>query len=288
VLVAAVFDAPVRARASNGVRLRWRTALDELTHEGLAQPRGSYAENRTFWTTLEVVAVALDDVGAPLPSDARWSALIGELAANARRNAGPSGDGPFGHFAGVKTWDDLYLAQFKYLRDQRGVDQLAAPPGMAGGTKPIPRTTNADVIALSDFWGPRLDDARAIMGRESVVKRWRGVTVDVDRLARDAPPGDVYAKNNEFWRALLDTAIHIALADEAPTTWDLAKASLAESVTHIPQNLGLAVQGVAHAVGNAAGEVGNGLASGLRTPLLVGAGVLGALLLMRGRGKEAS
>ncbi len=88
-------------------------------------------------------------------------------------------------------------------------------------------------------------------------------------------------------------AIHVAVADEAPSKWDLAKDAIKDSIVHLPDTIStVASKGVdviadtAHAAGKVVNEAGKGLLSGAGTPLLIGAGVLGALLLFRGTRKH--
>ena len=63
-----------------------------------------------------------------------------------------------------------------------------------------------------------------------------------------------------------------------------------DSITHLPQTAAAAATKVgdvfgsaAREVGEVASEVGKGLFSGLRTPLLIGAGLVGVVLISRGR-----
>ena len=83
--------------------------------------------------------------------------------------------------------------------------------------------------------------------------------------AHGADPNAVYAKNNAFWRALSTTAIHVAVADEAPTKWDLAKDAIKDSVTHLPDTFSTvasktadALADTAHAAGHVINEAGQG------------------------------
>ena len=186
-------------------------------------------------------------------------------------------------------FDDLYNAQFKYLREQRGFDNLRPDGGAAGVERQIPRTTNADVVALADYWTSQLADVKSVMGTDGVTATWRAASADVDQLARRGDPNAVYTKNNAFWRALSTTAIHVAVADEAPSKWDLAKDAIKDSIKHLPDTISAvaskgadAIADTAHAAGKVVNEVGKGLFSGVGTPLLIGAGVLGAVLLFRG------
>lgn len=287
--IAAAFTPAVRASARAPVLRRWRAIVDEIEADALAHLDDTYAGNRVFWATLETVALELDERASRPPGGAAWRALCAVLDQTAARNAAPPGDGPFKHFEGVKTFDELYNAQAKYLREVRGFDNLMPDPGMAGGERFIPRATNADVVALADFWAPLLADSKTIMGSDRVIALWRAAMTDVERLARHGEPTAVYAKNNTFWRALMEAAIHIAVAADAPTKWELAKESIKDSIVHLPDTIGAvaskgvaAVSTTAHAAGKVLNEAGKGLFSGAGVPILVGAGVLGAVLLFRG------
>ena len=294
--IAAAFTPAIRANAAPRVVKRWRAMLADIQRDALADLHDTYVGNRAFWATLEAVAVYLDNLALRPPTTRAWMALFAVIDTGDTaepRNAGPSGDGPFKHFDGIQTFDDLYNAEFKYLRDLRGFDNLMPDAGTAGVERQIPRTTNADVTALTDYWAKQLDDVKDIMGTERVTAMWRAATADVDRLARSADPNAVYTKNNAFWRALSQTAIQVAVADEAPSKWDLVKESVKDSIVHLPDTLGTVasksaevIAGTAHAAGKVVNEVGKGLFSGMGTPLLIGAGVLGAVLLFRGGRKH--
>ena len=294
IAIAALFDPAVRTHGTPGVQHRWQGALADLERDALASTHETYPENRTFWASVEMTAIFLDDVAVTPPAPAIWDALLDQLEATEPRNAGPSADGPFGHFD-ARTYDDLYIAEYKYLRDKRGSDELAPPPGHTGAKKAIPRTTNADVIALATYWTKQLDAAKHVMGRDSTEAAWKVVLADIDKLAKPGKPDDVYAKNNEFWRELANVSIHVAVANEAPTNWDLAVASVKDSVTHLPENLSIAankatdfVAEAAHAVGKVANEAGKGLFAGFGTPLLIGGGLIGLYLISRSRHHEES
>lgn len=275
---------------------RWIATTLEIERNALRAPRAVYAANRSFWNTLSAACVYLDSVGAPVPQPAIWSALIGQLSDNLiARNAGPSADGPFKHFEGIKTFDDLYTAQLKHLRDLRGSDDVDPDPGMTGGRRPIPRSTNGDVVLLADYWSQQLANVKRVMGADGVEQRWKAALVDVDSIARTGDPNAVYPKNNTFWRALQSTAIHVAVADEAPSATDLMIDSLKDSIVHLPENLkagataiASAAGSVAEGVGHVAHEAGKGLFSGFGTPLLVGAGLVGLFLLSRSNRSETA
>src|SRR5205085_12496705 len=131
---------------------RWISTTLDLERIALRAPHAVYRENRSFWSTLSAACVYLDAESTTLPGPQIWSALLSQLSdSRLARNAGPSGDGPFKTFEGVKTFDDLYTAQFKHLRDLRGADDIDPDPGMTGGRRPIPRSTNGDVVQLADY-----------------------------------------------------------------------------------------------------------------------------------------
>ncbi|MBV8758630.1 MAG: hypothetical protein JO257_15190 [Deltaproteobacteria bacterium] len=284
-----MFDPAITRHATPGVLSRWRASLDDIEADAVQSPHKTFFANRAFWSTLETAAVFLDDMAVTPFAASTWNALIAVIGSHAARNAGPSGDGPFKHFDNVKTFDDLYVEQFKYLRDLRGSDKVHADAG-TGGEKVIPRTTNADVIALADYWSKQLARATHVMGHAGVAKTWQAATHDVDTIARKSAPSAVYAKNNAFWRALSSTSIQVAVADEAPSGWDHAKEALKDSVAHLPETIKHAAGGgvdfvasAAHAVGEVAHEAGKGLFQGFGTPLLVGAGLLGLFFVARKR-----
>jgi hypothetical protein len=288
IAIAALFDHAVRTHATPGIARRWRGTLADLERGALPAPHETYGENRTFWPTLESVSVFLDDVAVAPPAPALWDALISEIGADLR-NVGPTEDGPIAHFDGIKTFDDLWNAQRKYLADKRGSDKLPPPAGMGGGDMVIPHSTNQDVLQIATYWSDQLAKAKHVMGYDTAVAKWKGAMADVDKLAKPGKPTDVYPKNNEFWRLSFEIAVQIAIADESPSKWDLVVDSVKDSVTHLPENLGHAaskaagfVEEAAHAVGKIAGEAGKGLFSGLGAPLLIGAGLLGVFLISRG------
>jgi len=302
IAIAAVIDPYVHEQphvfGGRGVARRWRACVDDLARSVLGAPRREYSENRAFWRTLSAVCVFLHSQAAALPPQPIWNALIDQIEERSElRNVGPSGDGPFKHFDAT-TFSDLYLEQLKYLRDLRGFDNLDPEPGMSGGNKLIPRTTNGDVVVLADYWGKQLARVKEVYGHAAVEKKWKETLVDVDAIARKGDPNAVYPKNNAFWRVLSKTAIQVSAADEAPSTSDIMLESLKDSVTHLPENIkagtkvivgelaGLAGD-AARSVGKVAQEAGKGLFSGFGTPLLLGAGLLGLFLISRSKHESA-
>lgn len=283
IAIAALFDGPLKDHATPGTAARWSATLTDLEAGALSSPHTTYFANRAFWSTLEVAAIYLDSLAATVPAQPIWNVLIGTLGSRVARNAGPSSDAPFKHFDNVKTFDDLYIEQFKYLRDLRGFDKASADA--SSGERVIPRTTNGDVVALADYWSKQLANAPHVMGHDGVAKEWQATVADIDQIARKGDGTTIYAKNGAFWRTLQRTAIQVAVANEAPTKLDLAKDAIKASVAHLPESIEQAVTGAAHAVGSVAQAAGKGLFQGFGTPLLVGAGLLGLFLVTRNRGE---
>jgi len=299
VLAIAAFVEPhlnaVRGFTKTGLARRWNACLVDLELYAMPRLGETYSENREFWRCLAAAIVYLASVEAPLAAQARWTALLGAFGALAGfRNIGPRGATPFKQFDGVQSFDDLYIAQYKYLRDLRGTEVLVPEAGMSGTIFPVPRSTNADVVALADYWTKQLASVKKVMGHDGVVKRWTEALADVHQLARGQDPSAVYPKNNGFWRVLKSTAIQVAVADEALSKWDMALDSLKTSVQNLPENLAkgtevvaIKVAGVASDVAEGAGRIVNqgakGILAGVGTPLLVVGGLVGAFLLLRRR-----
>jgi hypothetical protein len=294
--IAAVVDLAIREYAhdddAHGVIAPWRSAVHEIEHEALHHPRVTFIANREFWAALAGACIYLHSRNATLPPPFIWDALIAQLGERIEvRNAGPSGTTPFKQFDGVKTFDDLFIAQRAYLTQLRGVDQLNAEPGMTGTKKPIPRSTNGDVITLADYWTKQLGRVKRVFGADGVEKNWRAALTEVDAIARKGDPSAVYAKNNGFWRVLQQTAIHVAVADEAPSQTDLMLDALKQSLGDLPQNIKAGAKAVvdsasdiagsiAHGAGHVAHEAGKGLFGSFGMPLLIGGGALVGLYLL--------
>jgi hypothetical protein len=209
--------------------------------------------------------------------------------------------GPFVTFEGIKTYDDMYIAQYKYLRDQRGFDMLPGPTQkvagefLGGGTMAVPRTTNGDVLQLATYWSHAFSDARAVLDDHDQTEReWNEVLADIDKHAKGADPNAVYSGNNVLWRVLDNVSSNVSVAAKAPTRWDLFVGALEKSIKDLPENLVKEVEwvggrakdvvvDVAGAAGSAANTAIKGLFSGITTPFLVGGGVLAAVLLLRNR-----
>ena len=66
---------------------------------------------------------------------------------------------------------------------------------MVGLKRSIPRSTNADVVALAVYWTRQLDSVKKVFGHEGVAQRSKLALADVDALARKSAPSAIYPKN---------------------------------------------------------------------------------------------
>lgn len=280
-MLASIFDPFLRSYGSDGLKCRWRVLRDELARVLLADPNDTYPCNALFWSTLDGAVVYFDERAVEPPAAALWDDMIVQLRTAAeRRNAGPKGDGPFKHFD-AKTFDDLYLAQYQYLRDLRGADTLAPDAGASGFPKPIPRTTNADVLALTKYWSAQLASVPRVFGHEGVEKKWKEAADTVAVTATKADPSVVYPHNNAFWRVLGTTAAHIAAADEAPGNASMFLDSVVHSLESLPGRVADVVGEGAGIVAKVGGAAAAGFLGEFKTPLLIGGGLLAVYLLAR-------
>src|SRR5437764_5326778 len=88
IAIAALFDGPIRGHGTPGIIRRWRAVLDELETCALVARHATYSGNRAFWSTVEGAAVFLDDAEVTPPASALWDALLAQVGARERRNAG--------------------------------------------------------------------------------------------------------------------------------------------------------------------------------------------------------
>lgn len=296
-LVAAFLDPHVRQLGASRMRSvavveRWRSLVEDLARWTTQHPDQEYLENRRFWAQVLTVCVLLSSEFAPLPSQDAWDTLLLQIG-DLPRNGAPS-TAPFGPFEGVGSYDELYLAQLTKLLVLRGMDRRDPEPGMTGMTRSIPRTTNADVKALRDFWSKALGSVKKVIGHEGVAKKWAAISAEVDAQTRGADANAVYPKNNGFWRALASVSTQVAVADQSPSKGAQILESIKHGVTQAPEVIASGAKAVvsevaevtsdvAGGVGKVAGSALRGLVSGSALPWLVGGGVIGTLLLFRGR-----
>lgn len=255
---------------------RWGAALAHV--ERLAKGAALdtvYARNDEFWPALLSLAI---HVGASAEAPRPWTfyLLVGDLLDPHRRNGAPIERGNTIEFPSAATWDEAAQMQRTYFIKLRGEDVVTG-----GLISHVPRTTNSDVMQLATYWSNHLarvgEHHAADISYRHVVDRWKTAVADVGRLARKADPTTTYPRNTEFWTALMTIAIQVAVTDETPSRWTLVKEAVVYSVTGLPDTLSDAV---AHAVDVGGKSVLRAFAKPL---LIAGGGLLGLVLLLRGR-----
>jgi hypothetical protein len=249
----------------------WQTVLsDVIRFAKPGHPRDVYVHNVQFWAALVLLAQGDASEEQPAP----WAFQVPPSDDDAElRNAAPVDHGLRVEFPDARTWDDAARMQRDFLSQLRGQDVL---PG-AGLVTRIPRTTHSDVRQLAAYWSRALrkvgEHHRADISYRHVVDRWRAAVADVDRIPLDADPDAAYARNRDFWTALMTIAIQVAVTDEAPSRWTLIKQATKHSVENLPDTL----SSVANRVMDAGKRA---LAGALTKPLLyVGGGIAGVTLL---------
>jgi hypothetical protein len=249
----------------------WPAVLhDVIRFAKLGDPRAIYFRNAEFWTALVLLSQsdACDAVPAP------WAFRVPPVhPTDQTRNAQPVDYGDRVEFPEAKTRDDAARMQRDYFSQLRGEDVL---PGQALVTR-IPRTTHSDVRQMAAYWSHAMrkvgEHHQADISYRHVVDRWKAAVADVDRIPLSADPDAVYARNAEFWTALMTIAIQVAVTDEAPSKWTLIKQSTKHSLERLPDTLASVASRLADTAKNA-------LAYALAKPLLyLGGGVAGVAVL---------
>ena len=214
-----VFDTAVHEHVSGPLVDRWITESDLLAGEPDASME-RYIGNRSFWETIAIVAIELDRLHAPLPSQVSIDEAIAQLdeplpvdPQNVRNARGSSIVTAFVE----PTWMAMATRQFEFFRALRGEDatKLAFLP-------PIPATCNADVLQLATYWSEQLTRAGGSASdtfHRLLFSSWRDAVQDVVRHCREAPQHHVYPLNGPFWRALLFLAVRSDACNEPPTPW---------------------------------------------------------------------
>ena len=271
----------------DGVRRRWHAVLADIdAHAVGGDPRDIYPRNHEFWSATAAVSVAITVIDT-LPLGLHLAVARGMAG---RRNART-------HEIKETTFDKTWTAQRDQLAKARGSDLREPPPGADGQAMQVPRTTNADILQLAAYWQgawTKLEDAGkrgdGLSGLADERARWQAAMVDVDKIAKAGNSGDVYPKNDAFWRASRSLANTLGAFHRQPPLSQLlidtpeAEKSLSERLLEfakeLPGQIADAAGAVAHAVNDIGREAGSGFFGGLGVPLLVGAGGLLALWLL--------
>ena len=199
-----------------------------------------------------------------------------------------------------QTYDDIYVQQLADFRKLRGFDEMDEPAPGTGGRLKIPRTTNADVIGLADYWDKELFKATEVVGLykrfsdSPVVKRWNQTMVPVNAARAQHPRylGQVYPRNNNFWRDIKRLSIDIAIAKESPSPWGMIKSSIVQSAKNLPGGIyDVSTKGAdvvrdktvdaAKKAAEGAGDIAKSVLSSFAIPLLIGGGVIGTYFIVK-------
>jgi len=183
---------------------------------------------------------------------------------------------------GIRDYVDMHTALRLYFAEQRGSDR-------AFGMK-IPRSTNADVLALVPLWDRAADRARTdVFGVPGAIASWRAEAAEVARLTAGADPIAVYARNVEFWRVSQRLAIRLQVAAEEPPDVEFVDA-LVDNIKKLPGRVASVGGWLSDAASGAAKTAGGALEGGtsaiarglvpLLKPIAIGAGILGAGVLV--------
>jgi hypothetical protein len=265
----------------DGELRRWRAVLDYVdANAATGDPAAIYPQNEAFWratASVSTTVAVLDE--APPPFEMRLDP-VGQRPSTQHRNASYPGAGSF-----EQRWDK----QHDDFADARGFDLRDPLPGRTGRPMKIPRTLNAEIVKLANDWHAawkKLDGRRGIFGNipgeeiglDTLEKRWKAVMKDVSEIAEPGKVDEVYPKNHEFWRETHELAETLDLYNEIPTRFDIA----IDIAKTLPDRFADVVGDVMKAVGNVAKKAGEGVASGIGKPILIGGSViLGGFLLWR-------
>jgi len=260
---------------------RWRAVLADVdTYATSGDPSGLYPKNEAFWRAsahISITVAVIDD--APPPFEMLLDTII-QRPNLERRNASYPGEGTF-----EKRWNQLH----DDFIASRGSDLRDPLPGRVGRPMKVPRTLNAEITKVAEFWNAawkKLEGRRGIFGNipgeeiglDTLKKRWLEVMKDVGELAEKSKVEDVYPKNHEFWRETHDLAVTLDIYNEIPTRLDIAL----DIGKTLPDRFANVVGQIAHAVGDVANKAGEGLATGLGKSILIGGSVLlGGVLIWR-------
>jgi hypothetical protein len=274
-----------------GVKRRWHAVMADI--DALARnggPGALYPKNHEFWSTTAAMSVTLsviDDL--PLSLDF----AVGEGPARHRN----------GRTYNIKerTFDQVWSALREQLAKSRGADERTPPDGASGEPIQVPRTTNGDIVQITAYWNDawtRLEDAWRrgnVLGRIAdplgIIAeraRWQAAIAEVEDTAKSGKAGDVYSKNDGFWRTSRSLAAALDRYHQRPArsqiTLDVTEESLPERVvdflTDIGGHIADAAGTVAHAINDLGREAGKGFFDGLGMPLVLGAGGILALWLL--------
>lgn len=191
------------------------------------------------------------------------------LATATPRNAAPTKPNPkivvAQHADAVVRWLKLKQMYLELRGSSIGANQ-----------KPIPHTTNSDVMQLAAAWANELSKVDSAAQRTEH-ERWQRCMDTVKQHADPSKPGAVYARNEEFWQGCTwRLAIYLESRKAVPSQWTLVKESVVESLEELPGRLG----DVTRATAGAAASAGGAVLDVFKKPLYATLAVVGGALLV--------
>lgn len=291
-----------------GITRLWQTAIIEIEAIAFPMPTAEYIHNRALWSTLLAVAAHLNTMGAPVPDEETWGAVLATLwsPAVAYRNATGPQSGPQTQTLTAPTYERMWDTLRAALATARGFDRR---DDEIGGTIDVPRTTSAEVRRLAAYWGRALVQLqlKVISGAvpspeefEDLQLEWQAVAGAVDEDAVHGNTHEVYPGNLEFWRATSALSTVLDVLEAGPAPYELvdagkpapptpgrpavpdappAKPKATDPSSRFNEAADTAVTALAHLVHDASA----GLVKTVGRPLLItGAAVAALILLLRG------
>ncbi len=191
---------------------------------------------------------------------------------------------------------DLWEATRRFFKEKRKTLTSATRAGWT-----YPETTNADVRQLAEVWTRvhariwRSELARAKQHKDE----WNEARSTIEIATAGADPAATFADNERFWlRWTKRQAIYLSAVRDMPSKWGMVVDSVKGSVLRLPETLsagagatvdvsadalhtaGNLASGALQAAGNLATAPVRGLFGKLGTPLLIGAAVVGGVLIV--------
>lgn len=308
-LIAAFIDRELSHREHalpTSIARRWSMCKIDLEIDALDSYTETYLNNRSFWACLATVCAGLHADNWPVPPQTRWSALVAHLAVP--RNAAPQyfyfmyRQAPPLMFMGAMKTFDLFWSQKTHFATLRGSDDRVPVPGMVGAgmetfRTAIPRTQNADVIQLAEFWTRLMSNPNVMKadGHANIASAWKAALDTIRQHARGKDPKAVYPENHRFWRAIATVSQHTAPAFpdlegvqrlRQITLQDEAE-SFIRDTTKVIGAIGRGAESIAVGVAKGAAKTAGALFGGITTPLLIGGGAVLAFVLLRRSPQEA-
>lgn len=130
----------------------------------------------------------------------------------------------------ITSWLRAFFALQECAVDGRGVMEI---PGIDDDVLRWPRTTAADVRAITQLLDPILRDQPLRFGGRGLGRRWRSA---IGALAHHAPDAE-YRDNRTFWRALPAICLYLhsqSVPLPPPAVWDALLARFCATAFAVP------------------------------------------------------